>query len=141
MKKITLLINCNDQSSIIASVTNFIANNSGNIVYIDQHVDRKQDIFFMRLESEFDTNNFSIDTFKTLFKADLADLFKMKWRIYATEETPKMALFVSKNDHCLYDILGRYDSGDLGVKIPFIVSNHNDLKQIADSFKIDFFYS
>lgn len=139
MNKITILINCDDQSGIIASVTNFIANNRGNIIYIDQHVDREQDIFFMRLESEFDTNNFNIETFKTLFKADLADLFKMKWRIYA-EETPKMALFVSKYDHCLYDILGRYNSGELGVQIPFIVSNHNDLKPIADSFNIPFYH-
>lgn len=140
MKKLTILINCNDQSGIIATVTNFIANNNGNIVYIDQHVDREQDIFFMRLEGEFETNNFDIDTFKNNFKTNLAEQFKMKWRIYEANNKPKMALFVSKYDHCLYDILGRYNSGELDLEIPFIVSNHNTLRPIADSFNIPFYH-
>ncbi len=140
MKKITLLINCKDKSGIIASVTNFIANNKGNIVYIDQHVDREQDIFFMRLESEFEKNSFSMAVFKANFKKDLAEKFGMKWRVYSASEKPKMALFVSKYDHCLYDILGRYNSGELHLEIPFIISNHNDLKPIADSFKIPFYH-
>ncbi|MDO6598361.1 formyltetrahydrofolate deformylase [Oceanihabitans sp. 2_MG-2023] len=140
MKKLTILINCNDQSGIIATVTNFIANNKGNIVYIDQHVDREQDIFFMRLESEFETEKFEIEDFKQNFKINLAEQFNMKWRIYAAEDKPKMALFVSKYDHCLYDILGRYNSGELDVDIPFIVSNHATLKPIADSFKIPFYH-
>lgn len=138
MTKITLLINCNDQSGIIASVTNFIANNNGNIVYIDQHVDREQDIFFMRLESEFE--QFNMTAFKANFKSVLADKFKMKWRIYDTEDVPNMAIFVSKYDHCLYDILGRYNSGELHVNIPFLISNHNTLKPIADSFNIPFYH-
>jgi len=136
MKKITVLIHCNDQSGIIANVTNFISNNNGNIVYIDQHVDREQNIFFMRLESEF--NSFSMDTFKSNFEQVLAKKFNMKWRIYSAEDKPKMALFVSKYDHCLYDILGRYNSGELHVDIPFIISNHNDLRGIADSFNLPF---
>jgi formyltetrahydrofolate deformylase len=138
MTKITLLINCDDQSGIIAAVTNFIANNKGNIVYIDQHVDREQNIFFMRLESEF--NQFDMTAFKINFKSVLADKFKMKWRIYDTEDLPNMAVFVSKYDHCLYDILGRYNSGELHVNIPFIISNHNTLKSIADSFNIPFYH-
>lgn len=138
MTKITLLINCDDQSGIIAAVTNFIANNKGNIVYIDQHVDREQSIFFMRLESEF--NEFDMTAFKINFKSVLADKFKMKWRIYDAENLPNMAIFVSKYDHCLYDILGRYNSGELHVNIPFIISNHNTLKPIADSFNIPFYH-
>ena len=140
MKIITLLIHCKDQSGIIASVTNFIAENKGNIVYIDQHVDREQDIFFMRLESEFSDASFSIDLLKDEFKDSLAERFEMKWRIYSSEEKINMALFVSKYDHCLYDILGRYNSGELNVNIPFIISNHNDLKLIADSFNIPFYH-
>ena len=136
MKKITIQIHCKDQSGIIASVTNFIASNSGNIVYIDQHVDREQNIFFMRLESEF--KSFSIDIFKSKFKTSLASKFKMKWRIYDVEDKPKMAIFVSKYDHCLYDILSRYNSGELHCEIPFIVSNHKDLEYIANNFNIPF---
>jgi formyltetrahydrofolate deformylase len=138
MKKITIQIHCKDQSNIIASVTNFIADNNGNIVYIDQHVDREQNIFFMRLESEF--KSFSMKTFQSNFKTILADKFDMKWCIYDDEDKPNMALFVSKYDHCLYDILGRYKSGELHAKIPFIISNHRDLKPIADSFCIPFYH-
>lgn len=138
--KIIILINCKDQPNIIATVTSFVANNGGNIVYIDQHVDRVQDTFFMRLEGEFESTNFSIENFKTLFKAALADKFNMKWRVYASDAKLKMAVFVSKYDHCLYDLLGRYNSGELGLVIPFIISNHNDLKSIADNFKIPFYH-
>ena len=140
MNKITLLIHCKDRSGIIASVTNFIAQQSGNIVYIDQHVDREQNIFFMRLESEFECNSFSIESFKKKFKDTLAETFHMKWRMYSADIKPKMALFVSKYDHCLYDILGRYNSGELKVEIPFIISNHSDLRPIAESFKIPFYH-
>ncbi|WP_111683461.1 formyltetrahydrofolate deformylase [Winogradskyella tangerina] len=140
MNKITLLIHCDDQPNIIASVTNFMAHNSGNIVYIDQHVDREQNIFFMRLECEFDSATFSIEDFKTSFRNTLVDTFNLKWRIYAADKKPRMALFISKYDHCLYDILGRYNSGELFLDIPFILSNHLDLKPIADRFKIPFYH-
>ncbi len=140
MNTITILIHCKDRPNIIASVTNFIANQNGNIVYIDQHVDREQNIFFMRLESEFEDKNFSTEYFKNTFKHSLAINFEMKWRIYSSEYKPKMALFVSKYDHCLYDLLGRYNSGELNLDIPFIISNHNTLKPIADNFKIPFYH-
>ncbi|WP_298497126.1 formyltetrahydrofolate deformylase [uncultured Algibacter sp.] len=140
MNKITILIYCKDRPNIIASVTNFIAKEGGNIVYIDQHVDREQDIFFMRLESEFTSETFYTKNFKSVFKSDLADKFEMKWRIYSSEKKPKMALFISKYDHCLYDLLGRYNSGELNLDIPFIISNHLDLKPIADNFKIPFYH-
>ncbi|KJD34600.1 formyltetrahydrofolate deformylase [Tamlana nanhaiensis] len=140
MNKITILIHCNDQPNIIASVTNFIVKNEGNIVYIDQYVDREQNIFFMRLESEFAREDFTTDDFKADFKASLADKFIMKWRIYSSEAKPKMAIFVSKYDHCLYDLLARYNSDELNLEIPFIISNHKDLKHIADNFKIPFYH-
>ena len=140
MNNITILIHCKDRPNIIASVTNFIAEKGGNIVYIDQHVDREQNIFFMRLESEFKSDSFSTEDFKDIFKTTLAEKFDMKWRIYSSEVKPKMALFISKYDHCLYDLLGRYNSGELNLEIPFIISNHLDLKPIADNFKIPFYH-
>jgi formyltetrahydrofolate deformylase len=140
MNKITILTYCKDRPNIIATVTNFIAENKGNIVYLDQHVDREQNIFFMRLESEFTHEGFSTEHFKSDFKTFLGDTFDMKWRIYSSAKKPKMALFISKYDHCLYDLLGRYNSGELNLEIPFIISNHLDLKPIADSFKIPFHY-
>jgi formyltetrahydrofolate deformylase len=140
MNKITILIHCKDQPNIIASITNFIAKKGGNIVYVDQYVDREQNIFFMRLESEFESKSFTTSDFKTMFKKDLAETFNMKWRIYSSEKKPKMALFISKYDHCLYDLLGRYNSGELNLEIPFIISNHGDLKPIADNFNIPFYH-
>lgn len=138
--KVIILISCKDQPNIIAAVTTFIANNGGNIVYVDQHVDRVQDTFFMRLESEFDNSNFSVENLKAAFKDSLVEKFNMKWRICASSTKLKMAVFVSKYDHCLFDLLGRYNSGELGLEIPFIVSNHVDLKPIADNFKIPFYH-
>lgn len=140
MNKITILINCEDRPNIIAYVTNFISGNEGNIVYIDQHVDREQNIFFMRLESEFSNPSFDTEAFKVKFKTQVAEHFNMKWRIYSSERKPKMALFISKYDHCLYDLLGRYNSGELNLEIPFIISNHDTLKPIADNFNIPFYH-
>ena len=75
-----------------------------------------------------------------MFSETLVEKFKLKWRMYAADKKPRMALFVSKYDHCLYDILGRYNSGELFLEIPFILSNHLDLKPIADNFKIPFYH-
>lgn len=136
--KITLLICCTDQKGIIANVTNFIQNEDGNIVYVDQHVDREQNLFFMRLESEFD--GFDDNHFKSRFETEVAQPLNMKWQLYSSEHKLKMALFVSKYDHCLYDILGRYKSGELHIEIPFIISNHDTLKPIADSFGVPFYH-
>jgi len=140
MYKIILQINCSDQKGIIASVTSFIHEHQGNIVYIDQHVDQEQNEFFMRLESDYQLNSPSLQSLKKQFQDNIAVTFNMTWGMHTPTEKLKMALFVSKYDHCLYDILGRYNSGELHVEIPFIISNHLDLKPIADSFNIDFYH-
>ncbi|WP_299213721.1 formyltetrahydrofolate deformylase [uncultured Aquimarina sp.] len=138
MKKTTLLINCLDKKGIIATVTNFILAKKGNTVYIEQHVDRELGEFFMRLECEFDQDEEKLALFKESFNKVVADNYNMHWEMYNAEKKSKMALFVSKYDHCLYDILGRHASGELPVKIPIIISNHLDLKPIADNFNIPF---
>ncbi len=140
MNKIVILIHCRDQKGIIASVTNYIASIGGNIIYLDQHVDGDQDVFFMRLECEFSSTPFSIESFKTDFQDKLATQFEMSWEIYTIQNKARMAIFVSKYDHCLYDILGRYSTGELNVEIPLIISNHNDLSTVAERFSIPFHY-
>ncbi len=140
MQQITILIHCADQKGIIAAVTNFILQVEGNIIYIDQHVDREQNVFFMRLECELTNSSISLFSIKNDFQSDIANDFGMSWEIYAKEQKPKMALFVSKYDHCLFDILGRFSAGELNVEIPLIISNHEDLKPIADRFGITFYY-
>jgi formyltetrahydrofolate deformylase len=140
MRKITILIHCEDQKNIIASVTNYIANIDGNIVYLDQHVDEDEDVFFMRIEFDFEKENFDLNDFKAHFQENLAEKFNLSWEIFTKEEKSKMALFVSKYDHCLFDILGRYSAGEFPVEIPLIISNHMDLKTVADKFSIPFFH-
>ena len=138
MQKITILIHCEDQKAIIASVTNYIAAIEGNIIYLDQHVDANENVFFMRLECEFSTQNWDLELIKKDFQTNLADKFNMSWEIYTQEYKPRMTLFISKYDHCLYDILGRYSAGELPLEIPLIISNHEDLKGVAERFGIPF---
>ena len=138
MKKITILIHCEDQKGIIAAVTNYIASIDGNIVYLDQHVDADQNVFFMRLECDMMNESWSLEMIRNDFQINLANRFKMSWEMHTTDQKPRMALFVSKYDHCLYDILGRYSTGELPLEIPLILSNHIDLKPIADKFEIPF---
>lgn len=136
--KTTILIHCPDQKGIVSAVTGFIHGKSGNIVYLDQHVDQQANAFFMRLESDFDPEHFSESTFNAEFKKELAERYTMQWSMHRAEVRPKMALFVSKYNHCLYDLLSRYRSGELEVDIPFIISNHDELRPIAEQFDIPF---
>jgi len=140
MEKITFLIHCQDQKGIIAAVTNFIAGIGGNIIYLDQHVDADQDVFFMRLECEFKNDRVNPKNIKIDFTQQLAKPFEMSWELYTKEQKPKMAIFVSKYDHCLYDLLGRFSTGEIDLEIPLIISNHLDLKPVADKFNIPFEY-
>lgn len=139
LMKLTILINCPDQSGIIRSVTTFIHQQKGNVVYLDQHVDKQAGVFFMRLKSEFE-QELDLSKFKKDFGQELAEKFHMEWDAYTDVYKPKMAVFVSKYNHCLYDLLSRYNSGELSVDIPFILSNHTDLEYVAKQFDIPYFH-
>ena len=138
MQKITLLINCPDRKGIVTTITQFILERQGNIVYLDQHVDRQEGIFFMRVESEFDQEEFSIADFEMQFIAQFVDDYQLTYQLFDAHYKPRLALFVSKYDHCLYDLLGRFASGELPVEIPLIISNHPDLEIVAKRFEIPF---
>lgn len=140
MKKITLLIHCKDRPGIISAVTSFISSKKGNIVYIDQHVDSGEGIFFMRLECEFEIALDKLNFYDS-FSLKIASQFQMQWELYTASYKPKMAIFVSKYDHCLHDLLGRFRSEELAVEIPFVVSNHLDLRPIVESFNIPFYHT
>ncbi len=133
----TLLISCPDRKGLVASITDFIFKNEGNILHLDQHVDVEDNVFFMRVEWEL--SNFKIwrrdiaETFKPL-----ADSFDMTWQLHFNDDIPRMAIFVSKQSHCLYDILSRWQSGEFNVDIPLIISNHPDLAVVAEQFNIPF---
>jgi len=96
MKRITLGMNCPDQKGIIAAVTNFIHGNNGNIVYIDQYVDRVNAIFFMRVECEIADNHQGIENFKTNFIDSVGNEFQLKIDIYLNNALQRKDLFVTK---------------------------------------------
>ena len=131
-------MHCPDQPGIIAVITEFINTNGGNILYLDQYVDRINGIFYMRVE--WDLAKFIIpkekinDYFNTLY----AQRYNMVYRLSFTDRPQRMALFVSKMSHCLYGILARYTAGDWEVEIPLIISNHPDLKSVGEQFNIPF---
>lgn len=135
-----LLIHCPDKQGILATVTEFLNKNHGNIIYLDQHVDHQESIFYMRVEWEL--NGFAIPQEKIgeYFEILIARPLEMNWRLYFTDDIPRMALFVSKMPHCLFDILARYTAGEWDVEIPLIISNHLDLKPVAERFGIDFYH-
>lgn len=135
-----MLIHCPDKKGLVLSVTEFIHANEGNIIYLDQHVDHHKEIFFMRIE--WDLTGFLIPREKIgeYFQVLIAKKFNMTWQLHFSDAVPKMAVFVSKLPHCLYDIISRWQSGEWNVEIPMIISNHNDLKPIAEKFGIEFHY-
>jgi formyltetrahydrofolate deformylase len=135
-----ILISCPDKKGIVADVTEFLNNNYGNIIYLDQHTDREDNVFFMRIEWEL--NGFLIPKEKIgdYFETQIAVKYEMKWSLYFSDKTPRMALFVSKMSHCLFDILSRYEAGEWKVEIPLIMGNHKDLERVAKLFKIPFHY-
>ena len=135
-----LLIHCPDKQGILATVTEFLNQNKGNIIYLDQHVDRKEEIFYMRVEWELDGFTIPRDKIGEYFETLIANALQMNWKLYFTDDIPRMALFVSKMPHCLFDILARYTAGEWDVEIPLIISNHETLKPVAERFGIDFFH-
>jgi formyltetrahydrofolate deformylase len=131
---------CADQKGIIAAVTNFIHQKEGNITYIDQYVDRPNGAFFMRVECDFIGDSFNLNKFKKSFNDEIGNSFSLHCDFYLKDQKPRMAVFVSKYDHCLYDILAKHQSGELAAEIPFILSNHSDLEIIAKRFEIPFYH-
>lgn len=136
----TLLIHCPDKQGILATVTEFLNQNKGNIIYLGQHVDRQEKIFYMRVEWELDGFSIPKEKIGDYFETLIAVPLQMEWKIYFSNHVPRMALFVSKMPHCLFDILSRYTAGEWDVELPIIISNHETLKPVAERFGIDFYY-
>jgi formyltetrahydrofolate deformylase len=131
---------CPDQKGIIADVTHFIHQSNGNIIYIDQYVDRVHQSFFMRVVVESPFQKITYENFKTTFNRDIGSRYSLRCSFFLEEEIPSVAVFVSKYDHCLYDILTQQRSGKLACTIPFILSNHRDLESVAKQFQIPFYH-
>ncbi len=137
-KSAILLIHCPDKPGIVVAITDFIHSNGGNIIYMDQHVDREHGVFFMRIEWDLEKfviqHNKIVEFFETLAGAR----YEMTSQLHFSDTKLRMALFVSKMSHCFYDLLARYESDELNVEIPIIISNHNDLKKAAERLGIEY---
>lgn len=133
-----LLMHCPDKRGIIAVVSEFICKNNGNIIFLDQHVDEVTGAFFMRIE--WDLTEFVIPREKIgeYFDVLIDQRYQMEWELHFSSEIPRMALFVSRLPHCLFDILARWKSQEIRAEIPLIVSNHQDLEPVARQFGVDF---
>ena len=136
---VTLLLHCPDKPGIIADITNFITENRGNVVYLAQFVDRVENVFFMRIEWEIDGFLIPKDKIADYFRTLYASKYDMDFSLYFSDKKPRMAIFVSKMSHCLFDLLSRYSAGEWNVEVPLIVSNHPDMKHVAEMFGIPYY--
>ena len=133
-----LLLHCPDKPGILAEVTDFITVNKGNIIYLDQYVDHVENIFFMRIEWELKDFLVPKEKIEDYFETLYGQKYDMIFRLYFSDVKPRMAIFVSKMSHCLFDMLARYTAGEWNVEIPLIISNHPDLQHVAERFGIPF---
>ena len=138
MKTAKLLLHCPDKPGILAEVTDFITVNKGNIIYLDQYVDHVENIFFMRIEWELKDFLVPQEKIEDYFATLYAQKYEMNFSLYFSDTKPRMAIFVSKMSHCLFDLLARYTAGEWNVEIPLIISNHPDLQHVAERFGIPF---
>lgn len=138
MNKAILIIQCPDQKGIVAEVSRFLYSHEGNILEVNQHVDEEMGRFFMRAAWELDSFCLKKEEISHRFDQEVGKRFKMDFTLHFNFSKLRMAIFVSKLSHCLFDILGRYHAGQLEVEIPLVISNHPELKTIVEAFGIPF---
>jgi formyltetrahydrofolate deformylase len=132
-----LLISCPDRKGLVATIAEFLYRHNANILHADQHQDRENNLFLMRVEWDMDDFDLDHAGFDQHF-APIATEFQMQWHLALSSYRPRVAIFVSRYDHCLADLLYRHQSGELHCDIPLILSNHADTKWLADAYGIPF---
>ncbi|NET40004.1 MAG: formyltetrahydrofolate deformylase [Cyanothece sp. SIO1E1] len=132
-----LLISCPDQQGLVAKIANFIYANGGNIIHADQHTDFAAGLFLTRLEWQLDGFNLPRDLIGPAFNA-IAQPLQANWQLRFSDTVPRLAIWVSRQDHCLLDLLWRHQAGEFAAQIPLIISNHPQLQAIAQQFGIDY---
>ncbi|GAX41217.1 formyltetrahydrofolate deformylase [Tolypothrix sp. NIES-4075] len=133
----TLLISCPDRRGLVAKIANFIYANGGNIIHADQHTDFAAGLFLTRIEWQLDGFNLPREFIAPAFKA-IAQPLSAKWELHFSDTIPRIAIWVSKQDHCLFDLIWRQRAKELTSEITLIISNHPDLKVVAEKFNIDY---
>jgi len=133
----TLLINCPDARGIVAAVSEFLYKNDANIVHNDQHLDAERGLFFTRIEWELSGFKLSLEEFPPAFRG-IAERFEMQWRVERSTSRPRIAIFVSKYDHCLADLLYRWNCGELRGDVAVVIGNHPDGEKLARFYGVPF---
>lgn len=133
----TLLISCPDSPGLVAKIANFIYANGGNIIHADQYTDCATSLFLIRIEWQLEGFNLPRDTIATAFAA-IAKPLNATWQLHFSDTLPKIAIWVTKQDHCLWDLLWRHQAKELPGTTELIISNHPDLEAIAKQFNLDF---
>ncbi|PSB00597.1 formyltetrahydrofolate deformylase [Merismopedia glauca] len=135
----TLLISCLDRRGIVAKIANFVYDHGGNIVYDDQYTDFSAGLYFNRIEWELDGFTIPRDSIKEAF-AEVAAPLEAQWQLHFSDTVPRIAIFVSRQEHCLLDLLWRHKEQEFNAQIPLIISNHPDLEKTAVQFNIDYYH-
>jgi formyltetrahydrofolate deformylase len=135
----TLLISCPDQKGLVAKFANFIYANGGNITHADQHTDFEAGLFLTRIEWQLKGFNLAKDVITPAFNA-IAQPLKAKWELHFSDTLPRIAIWVSRQDHCLFDLIWRHRAKEFHAEIPLIISNHPDLQPVVEQFGIDYHY-
>lgn len=135
----TLLISCPDQRGLVAKIANFIYANGGNIIHADQHTDFAAGLFLTRIEWQLDEFNLPRDLIAPAFNA-IAQPLQAKWELHFSDTVRRIAIWVSRQDHCLFDLIWRQRAKEFTAEIPLIISNHPDLKVVAEQFGIEYFH-
>jgi formyltetrahydrofolate deformylase len=133
----TLLITCRDQKGLVAAVSDFLYRNDGNIIHADQHTDQEENVFVQRVEWQLEGFRVPREEISPAFEP-LAERFGMRWSLRFSDYTPRMAVFVSKLPHCLYDLLARWRMQEFRADVRLVVSNHDDHTGIADRFHVPY---
>jgi len=129
---------CEDRKGLVAAITRWIAENEGNILHLDQHVEPSTNRFFVRVRWDLDSFTIDKEEICASFDSQVAKRLQLESSITFSDEKPRMAIFVSKYGHCLWDILARWESGELNVDIPLIISNHPKFEGVARQFGIPY---
>ncbi len=134
-----LLIRCPDRPGIVASVSSFLFNHGANITQLDQHsTDPEGGTFFMRLEFQTPHLDLSRNVLERSFDEAVARRYDMDWRISYAAERKRMAIFVSRHEHALMELLWRWSRGELAADVKIVISNHEDLRQSVAAFGVDY---
>ncbi|MDX2272161.1 MAG: formyltetrahydrofolate deformylase [Cyanobacteriota bacterium] len=139
MANAILLVSCPDQKGLVAKLSHFVYQYNGNIIHADHHTDFESGLFLTRIE--WDLTGFQLSRSDTQVAfAEIATAIQANWQLHFSDTLPRLAIWVSRQSHCLLDLIWRQRAGELQARIPLIISNHQDLQPIAEQFAIDFHY-